>query len=234
MVQSLPSIPKIVGGSFTLRRIQAANPTRGGMFMSVDLGEPLWAAEINTTPLSRAQAGEYDAFFAGLRGTQRTAYVWDAKRPRPIAYHGSTPATNARIGVTTRRIGLSSLRIGRAVYAWGSPKIAAISRTNSTLSLTGCVAGAMWSPGDYIAWDDGNTRRLHIVTAAATANASGAVTVTVEPAPPATATATLPVAAIIEKASAEMVVLQAQVPWTVAGQPSASFQAVQVLRSNAA
>lgn len=232
MVQTLPSIPKIVGGSFTLRRNQAANPTRGGNFMSVDLGEPLWAAEINTTPLSRAQAGEYDAFFAGLRGTQRTAYVWDAKRPRPSAYHRATPATNARIGVTTRRIGLTSLRIARGVYGWGSPWVSAISRTSSTLSLTGCVAGATWSPGDYIAWDDGNTRRLHIVQAAATADASGAVTLTVEPQPPATASAAFPCAAIIEKAAAEMVVLQSQVPWTVTGLPSASFQAVQVLRAN--
>ncbi|MGL5116507.1 MAG: hypothetical protein ACRC7C_14405 [Beijerinckiaceae bacterium] len=233
MVQSLPSRPKIMGGSFRLQRVQAANPSRGGTFQGVDLAEALWAAQIDTTPLSRAQAGEYDAFFSGLRGILRTAYVWDAKRPRPIAYHSAATATNARIGVTTRRIGLTSLRIARAVYGWGSPWVAAISRAASTLSLTGCRAGATFLPGDYIAWDDKNARRLHIVQAAATADASGAVTLTVEPQPPATAAVTFPVPAILEKASAEMVVVQHQMPWTVAGLPSASFQAVQVLRSNA-
>ena len=236
MVQSLPSIPKIVGGSFTLQRVQAVNPTRGGNFMSVDLAEPLWSAEISTTPLSRAQAGPYDAFFAELRGTQRTAYVWDAKRPRPYAYHSTGAVeTVRRIGSSTRRIGSSSRRIAASfTYAWGTPTITAISRTNGTLSVANCVAGMSWAPGDYIAWDDGETRRLHIVIAAATADASGAVVLTVEPTPPEAAGVTLPVAAIIEKAAAEMIVLQATVPWTVSGQPSASFKGVQVLRPNAA
>lgn len=234
MVRSLPSTPKIMGGSFRLQRVQAANPSRGGAFQGVNLAEPLWAAEIDTTPLSRAQSGEYDAFFAGLRGVLRTFYCFDAKRPRPIAYQTAATSSTARIGVTTRLIGVTTLRIARAVYAWGSPFVASISRTNGTLGLTGCVAGAVFSPGDYIAWDDGNTRRLHMICEAATADAGGAATVTVEPAPPSTAAVALPVAAILEKASAEMVVLQHQNPWTVQNLASVSFKAVQVLRPNAA
>jgi hypothetical protein len=137
MVQALPTKPKIVGGSFALRRPQAANVARGGTFQGVDMGEPLWAAEISTTPLSRAQSGEYDAFFSGMRGILRTVYIWDAKRPRPIAYHTAATSSTARIGVTTRKIGVTTLRIARGVYAWGSPFVASVSRSASTIGLTG-------------------------------------------------------------------------------------------------
>jgi hypothetical protein len=236
LVEQLPTAPKIVGGSFTLQRVTARNATRDGGLQAVDLGEPLWVASIDTTPLSPTQAGQYDALFARLRGGARTLYIYDAKRPRPIAYRGSAIGSGSRIGVSARKIGLSTRKIGLGYYAWGEPWVAAISRTAATVQLSNCVAGAVFSEGDYVAWDDGPARRLHLVVAAATANASGVVTLTVEPPPPTAATAVLGMTApaIVEKAAAEMMVVQDQRSWSVREPMRASFSAVQVIRKYAA
>jgi hypothetical protein len=227
---SLPSSPKIMGQSFKLNPLQAANPTRGGNYMSVDLGEALWSAEVSTTPLSAAQAGQYDALRAKLRGVARTVYVYDVKRQRPIAYLGVADSTGARMGLTTRKIGLLTRTIGAGEKPWGYPRIASVSRSASTLSLVDCRAGTTWKAGDYLAWDDGPARRLHIIVEDATADASGDVTVTVEPPPPTTATASLPVDVSAEKASAEMILVSYEQPWRVGQSSAATFSAVQVLR----
>lgn len=208
MVYSLPAAAKIRATHFRLQRNQALNPARGGQHQGVDMGEPLWVCELSTTALSHAQAGVYKYLRAKLRGALRTLYLYDAERPRPLAYITSPPSG--------------------APYAWGTPMVTAISRTNSTITCSGFSAGAVISDGDYGHWDDGPARRLHIC-GAATANGSGVVTIPVEPAPPAAATATLPVAFTMEKASAEMVVMGFDAP--LDGLTSqVSLRAGQILR----
>lgn len=231
MAYSLPTAPKIASASFRLQRVQAGNPSRGGNYQAVDLAEPLWVAEFGSTPLSASQSGEYDALFAKLRGQARTLYVYDVKRQRPIAYLGVADASDARIGVTTRKIGLTTRKIAQAVSPWGAPQIFGVSRSASTLALRNCRAGATWKAGDYLAWDDGPARRLHIIVEDATADSNGHVTVTVEPPPPTTAHNPLPADVNAEKASAEMVLATMENPWRVGqGWGGVSFSAAQVLR----
>jgi hypothetical protein len=230
MAYALPTAPKISGVTFALQRMQARNPVRDGGHQGVDMGESFWTAQIDTTALTRAQSGEYAAWFAKLRGTLRTAYIYDAERPRPINYHSTAQATTARIGVTTRKIGLSATRIARSPFAWGSPWVSAVDRATALIILNGCSPLAVFSPGDYLAWDDGPTRRLHMIVDGYVANSGGVARLTVEPPPPETVSASLPVVAIIEKATAEMVILNPQKPWNVQSVSHASFQAVQVLR----
>lgn len=228
---SLPDPPKIRGTNFRLQRIQAMNPLRGGNHQAVDMGEPVWMCDLETTPLSRAQGGSWKWLLAKLRGALRTLYLHDASRRRPLAYLHTDDNADALIGVTARKIGLSTRRIGATDAPWGEPRITAISRTNATLTLAGFTAGAVVSEGDYGHWDDGPTRRLHIL-GAGTADASGVMTVEVEPAPPASAylPSTLPAPFTMEQASAEMAVMSASAPFSAPVTHEATLTAVQVLR----
>jgi len=226
---TLPSPAKIAGSTFRLNRVQAANPSRGGQHQTVDLAEPLWSAQIATTPLSDAQAGQYDALFARLRGTARTVDVYDARRPRPIAYR-STPNSGVTAASTGTLAATTAVLASHTSQPWGAPFIVGINRALSTLAIQGFTPGATLSPGDYIAWDDGPARRLHIVVTAGTVNSIGAIEIAVEPPPPGTPTAILPATAYMEKAAAEMVIVQFDHPWRVGQSSAASFSAVQVLR----
>lgn len=229
MPLSLPSIPKIFTLTFGLQRFQAMNPVRGGGHQAVDLGEPLWQAEIETTQLSREQGGRYLALFAKARGAMRTIYVGDRSRRRPFAYAAS--ADVGRIGSSTRRIGLSTRKIGQGlVQAWGSPRVTAVDRANSQIELRGLKAGAQITAGDYGHWDDAPARRLHMIVEDVTANASGIAIITVEPAPPATS-ASLHSIFQMQDACAEMVLLGAAAPFSTRGGHKATIRAAQVLRT---
>ncbi|MBI1188322.1 MAG: hypothetical protein GC206_13490 [Alphaproteobacteria bacterium] len=229
MAESLPAIPKIVGVNFELQRLVARNPVRDGGHQVVELAEPLWSCEIETTPLSRRQAGQYASLKVKLRGGARTLFLYDASRPRPIAYHDVADSTNAIIGVTTRKIGASTLKIGRTPKPWGDPRVVWWSREASTIMLTGLRPNATLFEGDYGAVDDGATRRLFQATADVTADANGAATLAVEPAPPAS-TANLPLTFTMERAAAEMIVTSAAMPFSVEGRWRASLTGVQILR----
>lgn len=229
MAEILPAAPKIVGVNFDLMAIQARNPVRDGQHQVVELAEPLWTCEIETTPLSRSQAGAYAALRAKIGAGAQTLYLYDASRPRPIAYHDAADSDNARIGSSTRKIGSSTLKIGRTPKPWGDPRVTSWSRTAGTVTLWGLRAGVTISPGDYGHCDDGPARRLFIATGTATADASGNATVSVLPAPP-TDTSRLPLTFEMERASAEMVVLGGALPFSVEGRWRASLQAAQVIR----
>lgn len=223
---SLPAAHKIRGTNFRLQRVQAFNPLRGGHHQAVDMGEPAWLCDIETTPLSRAQGGDYKWLIARLRGALRSLLLWDVSRPRPLAYADSSDGAAEKIG--------KSVRIGRprlicsVSRAWGSPKITTVDRENGRIRLEGLIAGATITAGDYGAWDDGTARRLHIC-GDATADAAGIAWVDVEPAPPATSV-NLPAAFEMHRASGEFVVLQATAPYSAPVTHQVTLQAAQVLR----
>lgn len=221
----LPDPAKIRSTNFRLQRIQAFNPLRGGHHQAVDMGEPAWLCDIETTPLSREQGGQYKSLFAKLRGALRTLMLWDVSRPRPLAYRDATDSP-VRIGRGVR-IG-EARRIGGETRAWGSPRIIALDRDNGRVRVDGFVAGAEISEGDYACWDDGPTRRLHIVVEDATADALGQAWLTIEPRPPASAD-NVPATLEMHRASGEFVVLEASAPYSAPVTHSATLQAAQVL-----
>lgn len=223
---SLPSPAKIKATHFRLQRVQAINPLRGGHHQAVDLGEPVWVCEISTAPLSRAQGGAWKALLAKLRGALRTLMLHDVSRPRPLAYADATDSA-VRIGRSVR-IG-EPRRIGGQARAWGAPRIVSIDRANGRMRIDGLVSGATLSEGDYLAWDDGPARRLHMIVEAAVADNLGQSWVTIEPAPP-LASAHLPAAAELDRASAEFGVTDSSAPYSAPVIHEATLQAVQVLR----
>lgn len=226
----LPDPPKIRATNFRLQRLQAMNPLRGGHHQAVDMGEAVWLCDIETTQLSREQGGQWKWLLAKLRGALRTLMLYDVSRPRPLAYHSSpTLDITADSDLYTADAVWILADSDGEVASWGTPRITAISRTNSTITLDQLRPGAELSEGDYVAWDDGPARRLHIM-GGGTVAADGTVTVEVEPAPPTTAAETLPCDALMEKPKGEFVVLEASAPYSAPVTHSVTLQAAQVLR----
>lgn len=223
---SLPSPAKIKATQFRLGRQQAFNPLRGGHHQAVDMGEPLWSCEIETTPLSRAQGGAWKYLLASARGFLRTFFLYDVSRKRPLAYASSADGAEPLMG--------KSVLMGRPrlmaslTRAWGSPAIEAVDRANSRVLVRGLVAGATISEGDYGHWDDGVTRRLHICDDAI-ADAAGRTWVNVEPAPP-LSSVNLPAAFEMHKASAEMVIVESAAPYSAPSNHEITLRGAQVLR----
>lgn len=229
----LPSAPKIAGGEFFLRQQVGTNPLIGGGYQGASVGEALWYARVETTALSRAQAGEYAWLFANRRGALRALYIFDASRPRPLAYHSAAwldaPTCDSTL-VTCDVAWITVDAEGDGVIApWGTPRVVAVDGDAGTVDLEGFYPGATISQGDYGAWDDGAARRLHI-TDAGTAGADGTLTLSVEPPPPASSSA-LPAAFFMEKASAEMLLLNTALRFSAPVVSRGSFEAIQVLRS---
>lgn len=231
---SLPNPAKIRGTNFRLQRVQAMNPLRGGHHQAVDLGEPVWIVELETTPLSRERAGAWIGLLNKLRGALRSLLIHDAGRPRPIAYHSAAnlsgwdwSSTADTMDATTATASETAAAMSGA--AWGDPRVTAYDRTNGQITVEGLIAGAAISAGDYGAWDDGPTRRLVQVVDAAIANASGVAVLTVEPAPP-TDASNLPQAFQMEKPCGEFVVTQWTAPYTAPVVHSVTLTAAQVLR----
>lgn len=235
---SLPAAAKIRAQHFRLQRLDAVNPARGGGHLGIAFGEPMWTAEIETTELSLAQGGSWKWLLARLRGGQRGLYVYDASRTKPLAYVDSTTFYDAVLASSTTAYAsttwmLASSEGSACIPAWGYPKVVGVDQANSQLDLEGFYPGAVISVGDYGAWDDGLARRLHIF-GAGTANATtGEVSLDCEPAPPASS-ANLPAALTMEKASAEMIVLDASVAFSGPTKTHhATLKATQMLRRTA-
>lgn len=202
-VLELPQRAKIRASTFDLVRPQAINLLRNGDHQIAETREPFWAAEFSTTELDRATAGKYKLLQAKMGAAFVTLLVYDPSRPRPLAYHSGG--------------------------SWGSPMLESVSREDSTLSLSGFVPGAVISPGDYGAWLDGPTQRLHML-GGGVADGSGNLTTLCEPPPPTTPIATLPVPFTMEKPAAEMVLAKSSVRFLSPVTHEANLSATQVLR----
>ncbi|MDX2277712.1 MAG: hypothetical protein NW206_19855 [Hyphomonadaceae bacterium] len=202
-VLTLPNRPRIASSSFDLGVPKARNQTRGGAHQSVIMGASLWTAQISTTHLERALAGEYDWLRAVAEDSDQTIYVYDAKRPFPLHYS--------------------------AGGGWGNPMIEEVDYANARIRLSGLVSNAVLAPGDYGHWDDGPARRLHIL-GGGQASGAGGLWVNVRPRPPLVATAALPVPFVMAKASAEMQLLSSSAPMQ-GFERTASLTAVQVIRT---
>lgn len=224
----LPAPAKIRATRFALQRQQAFNPVRGGQHQTVDIGEPLWTCEIDTTELGAAQGGAWKMFLARLRGFARTVLLYDASRRRPLAYRTAADGTIGKIAqIPGQKIGQPRL-IASVSRAWGTPIIDAVDRANSRIHVRNLIPGAVISVGDYGAWDDGPARRLHICEAVV-ADSGGNAWVTVEPAPP-SSSAYLPAAFEMSTPCGEFVLAEGSAPYSATSGHQVTLKAMQVLR----
>lgn len=201
-ILQLPQRPQIAAMRFLPIQPRAFNPARDANNQQVQMGEPFWVAEIETTALSDALTGQYKWLNARQQGSLLTIYLYDAQRQRPLM---------GPVG--------------------DSAKIASVSRTNRTLTFQDLNPGAVISDGDYVSWDDGPARRLHIL-GGGVADGSGNLTVPCEPPPPASvhADTTLPKACTFNRASAEFQILDFDMRFQAPVTSSATLKATSIIR----
>lgn len=118
------------------------------------LGPPRWVLTLTQPPaLSLAQAGQWQALVAQLRGRVNHLAAWDPARQQPLGTMRGTPTltSTAAAGATA-------------------------------LALTTGQAGCTLAQGDWLQLGTGlGTSQLVMVVANATADGAGALAVTVEP-----------------------------------------------------
>ena len=77
---------------FELQRFDYMSPESGGAIGSVTGGLPRWAGRWTLAEREPRSTGEWRAWVASLRGSQRTFIGRDYSRPRPAFYAGGLPS----------------------------------------------------------------------------------------------------------------------------------------------
>lgn len=153
-ILSMPSSPAFARARFRLlANTQTFVSPLDQSAQTLELPGARWAGEFELPAMKRAQAAPWQAFLAQLRGPAGRFYAGDpdARSPR---------------GAAT-----------------GAPKINGASQSGGALATKGwsaSVAGILRA-GDYIAFDAGAGRELHILTADAASDGAGNATLAIEP-----------------------------------------------------
>lgn len=216
MAEFLPVTAKIRATNFRPMFVQAVTPIRGGDAQAVDLGETLWICDLETTPLTRAQASQYRALLMRQRGAMGSLYIYDAFCQRPAGHprvSGDSEEWYAseETWFASEDDGWDSSGV---VRPWGAPTVIGYDQDNSLLQITGFDPAADIREGDFGHWDDGVTRRLAMVVEAPIIAADGSCWLKIEPPPPASSTE-LPALFVMDKASAEMRIASFDAPVSV-------------------
>ena len=160
-ILTMPASP-----GFTRSRFGLASNTQSDLVSPITQSAQLlelpgarWTARYELPPMTRPQAAAWQAFLVRLRG-------------RSGKFHGFDPdARNAR--------GTAGVKApGTLTVAAGSP-----SPTGGMLPVTGADPSetGVFLEGDYVAYDVGLGRQLHMVVADADADGSGDVDLQIEP-----------------------------------------------------
>lgn len=114
-----------------------------------------WACEVQIVPMKRADAAEWIAFLASLRGRRGTFYL-------------SPPAEGS----------------GRGALS-GTPLVKGAGQTGGTIVIDGCGTSVTnWvRKGDWLQFGSGSSSRLHMSLTDASSNGSGEVTLELWPGP---------------------------------------------------
>jgi hypothetical protein len=140
---------------FELQRVDYVSPRVDGRIAAVTSGWSLWTATWSFTGMSEERSQAWRAWVASLRGPQRLFYGADLLRREPLHGLGGFDGDADAWSVGTDR---------------------------DVLTLTGLPSGFRLSPGDYVGFRWGDTKRA-MVRVLETSTGSTAV-VTVEPAVP--------------------------------------------------
>lgn len=196
--------------SFGLSYAMAQNRTGAGMIEVMETGDPVWAANYTTEPLSWAQRSQFMAWAASLRGGLQTFLAHDPFRQWPQVYGKGV---------------LSLTRSGGGAFD-GTASLNAIGANSVTLSQL--PNGYQAALGDMVSLPRPSKQRsLHQFVEAVTGNGAGQLTGNVEPAVPTDAVISSPDVRLV-KAPCVMIINWDSVRADAGhGKRSASFQATQ-------
>lgn len=180
MPESLPTSPgyKQVTTRFVSNSATYSSPITGASQVAARFGG-VWEIEIQLPPMSRRQAGAWLGLMTKLNGPATSVYV-GPHAPRPVDYYD--PAVNTS-HPNSPSLCLHFIRNEYAIR-WDdapTPLINGGSQTGSTLATDGWSGYDGLNAGDYLAFENGTFRELHIVTADCFANASGVMSISIAP-----------------------------------------------------
>lgn len=159
----------VISQSFEPRRVDFATSSVGGRMTSVTAGPPLWATSMTLRDGDEREVAEWRAFFASLRGVQRSFLAGDLTRPYPKA-HPDGFAGMSRAGGGT---------FDGAATSWS------INTERDVVTLSGQPAELELSIGDYVMWRwvSGGIKRRALGRAIepAVASSGGVVSLAFEP-----------------------------------------------------
>jgi len=142
------------------------SPTRGALQQAASIAADYWEGHFETYPMREADAEEWKAWLASLRGGLRTFRMWDPVREFARAYPQGYAALT---------------RHGGGSFADGTATLTAIGGSRDTVTLATLPSTFVLLPGDRISIPFQTTKRCLVrVVEGATASA-GTATVGVEP-----------------------------------------------------
>ena len=151
---SMPSTPGFVRSRFGLvaNTQQFVSPLNRSA-QTLELTGSRWRGDYTLPPMKRTQAAAWHAFLVQLRGASGRFYAGDPDGKTARGTATGTPLVD----------GASQTGISLITDGW-------------TINITGILKA-----GDYIAYNVGSARQLHILTADANSNGSGQSTLAIEP-----------------------------------------------------
>lgn len=163
----LPNIPYLDGVMFEPELYQIADPAGGGAGQTFETFDPVWVSRYRVSGFPTREArDDVRGFLDGLEGMKTPVLTYDATRRVPRAYYDDAGQPLA------------------SGSPWGAPSISGYSRSLKTFDLVGWTANIQLYTGDYISFQDTNSRwHLHRLTADALVSGTGTVTVAVTPRP---------------------------------------------------
>ena len=207
-IAALPSSP-----AFSDTRFGLVSNTQTDLTSPLDQSSQLlelpgarWRASYALPPMSRAQAAAWQAFLVALRGRAGQFYGYD---PDARTARGAARLKTA----------------GALTVLGGSP-----SPAGNSLPVTGAdgLEQGVFLKGDYVAYDVGQGRQLHMVTADVDADSSGDMAVPIEP--PIRTSPAGGAAVIVADASCVMRLVEDEVGWDASriSRFGIKFEAVEV------
>jgi len=180
MPEAIPSSPgpRSVNVRFVSNSATYPSPISGVTQVAARFGG-VWEVEYSMPPLTRKQAGEWLGLLTKLNGGEDTVYI-GPHCPRPVDYYdagrpiGHPHATSLSLNFVT----------GEYALRWvttPTPLINGGSQTGTSLVTDGWSEGDGLNAGDYICFENGTFRELHVVTAPCFADSNGDMTIPIAP-----------------------------------------------------
>ncbi len=180
MAESLPATPgpRDITIRFASNSVAYSSPITGATQRAHRYGGR-WQLEYTMPPLSRHQAGAWMGLLTKLNGPATTVYAgpWAKKT---IDHYDA----DARLGSPYSPSLILDFQADEYCKRWITAPTVLVngaSQTGSTLAVDGWETENGLNAGDYISFDNGTFRELHIVTADCWANSSGEMTIPVAP-----------------------------------------------------
>lgn len=181
MAETLPTSPgpQQVNVTFASNSSVYVSPLTGATQVAGRSGG-LWQIEYTLPPMNRRQAGEWFSLMTKLNGAATSVYL-GPHNPRPVDFY-DTNAVFTDPQAPTLNLDFTGGEYALRWITTPTPLVNGASQTGTSLVTDGWSEGDGLNPGDYISFENGTFRELHIVTAESFANSSGQMTISISPA----------------------------------------------------